>query len=126
MYFHADVKQIVSYSHETHERLSIDEEEKFIDFTSSGETKRQFSNKSLLEFWTGVEEEFSALKTKAFRILLLFSTSYLCETGFSAVSYLKTKYRSRLNIETELRVAISNAKPSFEEICSARLAQGSH
>lgn len=112
--------------HKTPEGLSIDEEEKFIDFTTSGETKKQFSDKSLFEFWAAVDDDFSALKTRAFRILLPFSTSFLCETGFSALASLKTKYRSRLNIETELRVAISNIEPSFEKLCSARQAQGSH
>ncbi|GFW07962.1 zinc finger BED domain-containing protein 5 [Trichonephila clavipes] len=85
----------------TPEGLSTTEEEIFIDFTSSGEIKRQFCNKTLFQFWAEVNDEFSALKTKAFRILLPFSTSYLCETGFSAVVVLKTKYRSQLNIEKE-------------------------
>ncbi|GFY15192.1 SCAN domain-containing protein 3 [Trichonephila clavipes] len=96
------------------------------DFTSSGEIKRQFCNKTLFLFWTKVDNEFSALKTKEFRILLPFSTSYLCETGFSAVAALKAKCRSQLNIEKELRVSISNVKPSFENLCSARQAHGSH
>ncbi|GFV80335.1 zinc finger BED domain-containing protein 5 [Trichonephila clavipes] len=81
------------------EGLSTTEEESFIDFTSSGEIKRQFCNKTLFQFWAEVDDEFSELKTKAFRILLPFSTSYLCETRFSAVAALKTKYRSQLNIE---------------------------
>ncbi|GFX59809.1 zinc finger BED domain-containing protein 5 [Trichonephila clavipes] len=110
----------------TPEGFSTTEEESFIDFTSSGEIKRQFCNKTLFQFWTEVDDEFSELKTKAFRILLPFSTSYLCETGFSAVAALKTKYRSQLNIEKELRVSISNIKPSFENLCSARQAHGSH
>ncbi|GFT92169.1 zinc finger BED domain-containing protein 5 [Trichonephila clavipes] len=79
-----------------------------------------------VRFWDEVYDEFSALKTKAFRILLPFSTSYLCETGFSAVAALKTKYTSQLNIENELGVSISNIKPSFENLCSARQAHGSH
>nr|XP_042909475.1 zinc finger BED domain-containing protein 5-like [Parasteatoda tepidariorum] len=114
-YFPAYDKLLASYEwvrypfHKTPEGLSIDEEEKFIDFTTSGETEMQFSNKSLFEFWQ--EEDFSTLKQRAFRILLPFSISYLCETGFSAVASLKTKYRSRLNIETGLRVVISNIKP---------------
>ncbi|GFX57991.1 zinc finger BED domain-containing protein 5 [Trichonephila clavipes] len=83
----------------TPEGLSTTEEESFIDFTSSGEIKRQFCNKTLFQFWAEVDDEFSELKTKAFRILLPFSTSYLCETGFYAVAALKTKYRSQLNIE---------------------------
>ncbi|GFT44609.1 zinc finger BED domain-containing protein 5 [Trichonephila clavipes] len=110
----------------TPEGLSTTEEEIFIDFTSSGEIKRQFCNKTLFQFWAEVDDEFSELKTKAFRILLPFPTSYLCETGFSAVAALKTKYRSQLNIEKELRVSISNIKPSFENLCSARQAHGSH
>ncbi|GFV92072.1 zinc finger BED domain-containing protein 5 [Trichonephila clavipes] len=110
----------------TPEGLSTTEEEIFIDFTSSGEIKRQFCNKTLFQFWAEVDDEFSELKTKAFRILLPFSTSYLCETGFSAVAALKTKYRSQLNVEKELRVSISNIKLSFENLCSARQAHGSH
>ncbi|GFW76296.1 zinc finger BED domain-containing protein 5 [Trichonephila clavipes] len=110
----------------TPEGLSTTEEESFIDFTSSGEIKRQFCNKTLFQFWAEVDDEFSALKRKAFRILLPFSTSYLSETEFSAVAALKTKYRSQLNIEKELRVSISNIKPSFENLCSARQVHGSH
>ncbi|GFV95229.1 SCAN domain-containing protein 3 [Trichonephila clavipes] len=83
----------------TPEGLFTTEEEIFIDFTSSGEIKRQFCNKTLFQFRAEVDDEFSELKTKAFRILLPFSTSYLCETGFSVVAALKTKYRSQLNIE---------------------------
>ncbi|GFX19554.1 zinc finger BED domain-containing protein 5 [Trichonephila clavipes] len=110
----------------TQEGLSTTEEEIFIDFTSSGEIKRQFCNETLFHFWAEVDDEFSAQKTKAFRILLPFSTSYLCETGFSTIAALKTNYRSQLNIEKELRVSISNIKPSFENLCSARQAHGSH
>ncbi|GFU42709.1 zinc finger BED domain-containing protein 5 [Trichonephila clavipes] len=84
---------------DTPEGLSTSEEEIFIDFTSREKIKRQFCNKSLFEFGVEVDEELSVLKTKALRILLPFSTSYLFQTGFSAVDALKTKYRSELNIE---------------------------
>lgn len=59
-------------------------------------------------------------------ILIPFATSYLCETGFSAVAALKTKYRSQLNIEQELRVAVSSFKPRFEKMCTAKRAHCSH
>ncbi|GFY04062.1 zinc finger BED domain-containing protein 5 [Trichonephila clavipes] len=123
---HASYEWVRDPFQNTPEGLSTTEEESFIDFASGGEIKRQFCNKTLFQFWAEVDDEFSELKTKAFRILLPFSTSYLCETGFSAVAALKTKYRSQLNIEKELRVSISNIKPSFENLCSARQAHGSH
>ncbi|GBL94009.1 hypothetical protein AVEN_76724-1 [Araneus ventricosus] len=123
--FLADENLVASYEWlEIH--FEIAEEEIFIHFKASGEIKRQFSNKSVFAFWTGVDDEFSALKTRAFRILLTFSASYLCETEFSEVAALKTEYRSQLNIEKEFRVSISNIKPSIEKLCSARQAKGSH
>ncbi|GFX51951.1 zinc finger BED domain-containing protein 5 [Trichonephila clavipes] len=75
----------------TPEGLSTTEEEIFIDFTSRGEIKRQFCNKTLFQFRAEVDDELSTLKTKTFRILLPFLTSYLCETRFSVVAALKTK-----------------------------------
>lgn len=77
-YFLADDKLIANYDWVKNPFHTTPEGEKFIDFTTSGETKRQFSNKSLLEFWAEVEDEFSALKTRAIPIILPFSTSYLC------------------------------------------------
>ncbi|GFW82345.1 hypothetical protein TNCV_3818261 [Trichonephila clavipes] len=43
----------------------------------------------------------------------------------NAVAAFKTKYRSQPNIENVLRVSISNRKPSFEKLSSARQAHGS-
>jgi hypothetical protein len=48
-------------------------------------------------------------------ILLPFATSYLCEIGFSGVAALKTKYRSPLNIESDVRVAISRLQQRYEK-----------
>lgn len=104
--------------------LSSSEEEQFIEMTSSMRLK--FPSKSLCQFWLGVEREFPLIGQKAVEILLPCATSYLCETGFSAVASLKTKYRSRLNIENDLRVAISKLQPSFEQICSEKQAHCSH
>ncbi|GFW65279.1 hypothetical protein TNCV_395451 [Trichonephila clavipes] len=42
------------------------------------------------------------------------------------VAALKTKYRSQLNTEQELRESVSNIKPSFENLFSARQAHGCH
>ena len=131
-YFFADENLLAGYDwvrdpyQNTSDGLSTAVEEMFIHFPASGEIKRQFSNKPFIEFWASLHNEFSALKTRALRILLPFSTSYLCETGFSAMAAMKTKYRSRLNVEKELRVSISQIKPRFENLCAAKQAQGSH
>ncbi len=106
--------------------FSTSEEEQFIDVTSDSTMRLQFQSKTLAAFWIGVEKDYPLLGKRALAILLPFATSYLCDIGFSAVASIKTKYRSKLDIENELRVAISNLQPRLEKICSMKQAHTSH
>ncbi|KAL6476274.1 hypothetical protein MHYP_G00147730 [Metynnis hypsauchen] len=106
--------------------FSSAEEDQFIDMTSDSTLRLRFTSQTLSEFWLSVEREYPLLGQKDMGILIPFATSYLCETGFSAVAALKTKYRSQLNIEQELRVAVSCFKPRFEKLCAAKRAHCSH
>ena len=45
-----------------------------------------------------------------------FATSCSCEDGFSAVVVIKSKYRNKIDIEREMRIAISNIAPRFDKI----------
>ncbi|XP_047249242.1 zinc finger BED domain-containing protein 5 [Girardinichthys multiradiatus] len=95
-----------SFSVKLPTNFSTSEEEQFIDVTSNSTMRLQFKSKTLAAFWTGVEKDYLLLGKRALAILLPFATSYLCETGFSALASIKTKYKSKLDIENELRVAI--------------------
>ena len=66
--------------------------------------------------WIGLREECPITSEKSVRMLLPFPTSYLGlyeMIRFSAVAVIKTKYRHRLNIEEEIRAAISTTEPRF-------------
>ncbi|XP_057706890.1 zinc finger BED domain-containing protein 5 [Corythoichthys intestinalis] len=106
--------------------FTSEEEEQFIDVTSDSTFRLSFTSQTLSEFWLSVDRQYPLLGQKAMSILLPFATSYLCEIGFSAVAALKTKHRSQLNIEQELRVALSCFKPRFEKLCSTKRAHCSH
>jgi hypothetical protein len=80
--------------------------ENYINMISRTSLKIQHQSKSLTVFWVGVGREYPWLSRKALKILLPFTTSYLYETGFSAVAAIKMKYRSVMNLENNLRVAI--------------------
>jgi hypothetical protein len=97
--------------------FSLEEEENYIDLTSDTSLKLRFRLESLTKFWVGVGEEHPHLSKKAINIPLPFANSYLCETEFSGVAALKTKYRSVLNIESDLKVAISRLQPRYEKLC---------
>ncbi|KOC62604.1 Zinc finger BED domain-containing protein 5 [Habropoda laboriosa] len=100
--------------------FSLQEKEKFITLSMDRTLKMKFSEITVEEFWISVETEFKTISKKAIKILLQFSTSYLCELGFSTLTNIKTKKRERLtNIEEEMRVAISHIRPDIENICKS-------
>ena len=59
-------------------------------------------------------------------MLLPFATTYLCETGFSALTTIKTKARNRLDPQHDLRCALTSIEPRFEKICDQIQSQGAH
>ena len=77
--------------------LSAELIEALDDLSSDRGLKIAFDNKSsLAQFWISFEKEYLQLSAAAMNILLPFGTTYLCEMTFSALSYIKNKYRSRL------------------------------
>lgn len=121
---HDWVKQ--PFTTETPVNLPLIEQEQYIDISSDSNLRNTFFNLSLLSFWTNVKNQYPEIATRAFRILTPFATSYLCEAGFSVLALMKTKYRSRLNVEKEMRVSISKLLPRFEKLMKEKQAHCSH
>ena len=89
--------------------LSVELIKALDDLSSDRGLKIVFDNKrSFAELWISVEKEYLQLSAAAMNVLLPFGTTYLCEMTFSALSYVKNKYRSRLEVEDDLRVAVSH------------------
>jgi len=58
-----------------------------------------------------VENEYRAIAETGLRLLLQFSTSYMCEFGFSAMITIKHKKRERLlSVGDELCVSLLNIR----------------
>jgi len=66
------------------------EQEQLAELSSDSTLRLQFSRLPLLSFWLACFQEYSLLSDKAIDVLLPFSTTYLCETAFSAVTARKT------------------------------------
>ena len=102
------------------------EKEDYIDLTCDSSLKRKINLVNLTNFWISLNDEYLALTKKALRILVPFATSYLCEAGFSAMAVIKTKYRSRIDVEREMRVPVSMILPRFHDLCKNKQAHTSH
>ena len=82
--------------------------------------RQLLSTASLGEFWTSIKREKPIIGDEAMTFLLPFSTTYLGEQGFSALTVVKTKVRNRLSPDNDLRVALSKIEPCIEEIMKAK------
>ena len=58
-------------------------------------------------------------------VILSFSTTYFCESGFSEMMYIKNKHRNRLQLEDDLEIALSKPEPSLEKILKMKQKQKS-
>ena len=104
-----------------------EKKEDYIDLTCDSSLKRVLFNSVLLtNFWNFLNDEYPALTNKALRILVPFPTSYLCEAGFSATAIIKTKCQSRIDVEREIREAVSKILPRFHDLCKNKQAHTSH
>jgi len=86
--------------------LTLNEEEELILLSNNRDLILKHSKESINSFWINIRCDYSMIAKKALNILLQFSTSYLCEYGFSALTNIKSKKRSKLlNVEENMRVA---------------------
>ena len=106
--------------------LTGNELEELAEISCHRTLKISFMEQQLLKFRITVASEYQLLSRKAVEILLPFATTYLCEAGFSALTNLKNKYRSRLAPESDLRVCLSVILARIDSLCKAKQAHPSH
>lgn len=108
-------------------KLSMGEQESLIELLCDDSLKAKFqSSISRSHFWLSIKSEYPELSEKAMKILIQFSTTYLCEKTFSSVTSIKTRYRSRLEIKSALYLAVTSLEPNIREIISNKQEQISH
>ena len=81
--------------------------------------KNKFLNlgTTLLDFWICVGKEQKELSSTAVKFFVKFSTTFLCERGFSSLIYVKCKYRNELNVEDDLRLYLTKLEPNINKLC---------
>ncbi|KAM3862185.1 SCAN domain-containing protein 3-like [Diretmus argenteus] len=108
--------------------LPTDLESQLLEVSADSSLKLQWDKGELGSFWIAVSNEYPCLALRAVKFLLPFTTTYLCESGFSIVATTKPKARNRLRatLEATLRVSLSPIPPRLDLLVSERQAQASH
>ncbi len=87
------------------QNLSADKEEELVELSCNEKYKLLFKSTNLVSFWLQLKDKYPLISAEAISYLLPFASTYLCETSFSALTYLKNKYKTKLNVENDLRLA---------------------
>ena len=88
------------------------------DLSCDGGLKNEFKKDILCDFWLKQRAEYGLISDRALKLLIPFSTSYLCEAGFSAMLAIKNKHRTKLELEPDLRLKLTNIKPDILQVCA--------
>ena len=78
--------------------------------------KDLFDNLSICEIWARVCISYPCVAKVCMKVLLRFSSTYLCVSGFSTLLHMKTKSRSRLDAEDCMWCALSSTSPRIEAL----------
>lgn len=107
--------------------IAEDKQDEFLELQYNSSAKDEFNAaEDLGEFWVKMLPIYPQLSNVALRILLPFSSTYLCEAGFSSLLEIKSKTRSKLEVENDLRCALSKTSPQIEKLVAKKNVQVSH
>ncbi|KAF2355875.1 Zinc finger BED-type [Trinorchestia longiramus] len=89
--------------------------DEWITMRANEALKIELQNQNADSFWISRLANSPTLFRRALKLLVSFSTTYLCEKGFSTVLGMKTKKRTRLNVANDARLGLSTAKPRIPQ-----------
>ena len=106
--------------------LNTAEKESLMELSCDTTLMSKHKDLPLSQFWLSLTTECPELSDKAIKLLLIFSTSYLCEKSFSSLSLIKTKQRNSAEINALLRLLETSLQPHLSLLISKRQQQISH
>ena len=101
-------------------------QDKFLVLKADFCTRDIFNEKSMTKFWPLVCDSYPKVTKKAIQGILPFVSTYLCESGFSTLLQIKTEQRNRLDVENDMRCALSNTFPRIYNFSKKKQSQVFH
>lgn len=112
--------------------ISVDDipeeiEIEFISLVNNTLMKDIFKNEeNISNFWASALSQYPKISLLVLQVLLPFSSTYLCEQGFSTLLNIKSKSRNKLEAEGNMRCALSTTLPNISNLVSKKQIQKSH
>ncbi|XP_067936953.1 zinc finger BED domain-containing protein 5-like [Watersipora subatra] len=108
--------------HEIAEQL----QKEFLELTNNSAIKDDFKELSIENVWVQAQKLYPNINLATFKMLIPFASTYLCESAFSVMLTIQSKSRNRLEVEADLRCALSTTTPNIKIMVSSKQTQKSH
>ena len=108
------------------EKVPTAAQEEFLELIHDHTAKDSFNSMELGSFWQQMKYMYPLLSAGALRLLVPFSTTYLCESGFSSAIVVKTKTRNKLELEDDLRCSLSIIELRIKMLTKRKQSQKLH
>ena len=101
-------------------------QDKYLDLRNDSSSRDLFDELSLNQFWCTMYKSYPKVALQAFKVLIPFASTYLCESGFSTLLQIKSKTRNKLNVGDDMRIALSITQPRIIKLVAQMQVQQSH
>ena len=102
-------------------------QKEFLDLIHNSSAKAFFYDETQDKFWPMMQNTYPKVAAKPLGLLTTFPSTYLCESAFLNIVTIKTKARNKLlDVESDLRCAVSKIKPDIASIVDKKQKQKSH
>uniref|UniRef100_UPI0035902D18 protein FAM200C-like n=1 Tax=Myxine glutinosa TaxID=7769 RepID=UPI0035902D18 len=104
-------------------------QEEFLELINNTAAKKEFQEQqqfSSSNCWAKMLSAFPKTSEFALKVLIPFSSTYLCESGFSTLLVIKSNARNRLDAEADMRCALSHTDPRIDLLVSKKQIHPSH
>ena len=101
-------------------------QDQLIDLKNDSSCRDLFETLPVTEFWLSVASSYPELSKIGLKKLLVFSSTWLCESAFSALVCLKSKQRNHIDVEPDIRCALSTTEPRISKLVATAQQHPSH
>ena len=108
------------------EQVDDELQDELIDLRNDSGCRDLIEDVSVTEFWIQVSSLYPQISRNCLMKLLFFTTTWLCKSAFSSLLNIKSKPRNRLNVEADIRCALSSTAPRIQSLVDKIQQQPSH
>ena len=108
------------------ENVKDELQNQLINLKNDSSCRDLFETLPVAEFWLSVASSYPEISKITLKKLLAFSSTWLCESGFSALVCMKSKQRNRLDVKYDIRCALSTIESRISKLVAKAQEHPSH